>query len=342
VNSKVFNPFAKPKSTSRMTSVNKLLILFFLFVSFPACIFNKGTSHKQAITAKNSSEFKTKKGEKAYLKAYDSALTLWNEPFEEVDIKTSLGTAHIIICGPKGAPTLVLLHGLDASSTMWYPNIKSFSENYRVYSIDFILEPGKSVLKEKIKNEDDIIKWYNEIFDHFKFEKLSIVGASRGGWNTVNLALKSNHRIEKIVLLSPAMTITLIKPKRKVLLNSFFLMHPRRKRLRKILQTLSYNVDNIKQLFINQFYLASKNTKRNKGLLEMRPFSDKELGSIHIPVLLLIGDHDIFNNQKCIDKARTLIPHIEAGVIQNAGHFLSMDQAEVVNKRVMEFLMKNK
>jgi pimeloyl-ACP methyl ester carboxylesterase len=321
-----------------MTSAHKLIIVFFLLVFFPSCVSNKWNRHNGEPEAKNFTIFKTKRGEKAYLKAYDSALTLWTEPLEEVLIKTSFGKAHVIISGPAGAPPLVLLHGMNASSTMWYPNIRSYSKKYRVYAIDFILEPGKSVSSGGIKDKDEIVKWYNEIFDHFKFERISIVGASRGGWLTVNLALSSKVRIEKIVLLSPAMTFTAIKPKRKVLSNLTYIIHPRRKRLRKVLQTVSANVDNMKQLFINQYYIASRTSKRNKGMFQMRTFSDDELKSLHIPVLLLIGDHDIINNEKSIEKAKKLVPNLEAHVIKNAGHFLSIDQAEIVDKRVMDFL----
>jgi pimeloyl-ACP methyl ester carboxylesterase len=325
-----------------MPASNRLLILFFFLLIFPACVNNKWKSHNGEPKAKNFTIFKTKRGERIYLKAYDSALSLWTEPKEEVIVKTSFGKAHVIISGPTDAPPLVLLHGMNASSTMWYPNISSFSKKYRVYAIDFILEVGKSVSSGEIKDKDEVVKWYNEIFDHFKFKKISIVGASRGGWLTVNLALYSKARIEKIVLLSPAMTFTSIKPKKKVLSNLIYNVHPRRKRLRKVLQTLSANVDNIKQLFINQYYIGTRTSKRNKGMMQMRTFSDDELKSLHIPVLLLIGDHDIINNEKSIEKAKSLVPHLKAYVIKNAGHFLSLDQPEIVDKMVMDFLSGNK
>jgi pimeloyl-ACP methyl ester carboxylesterase len=323
-----------------MVSFNKLTIIFFAFVFFPACIGNKGNTHQHTQKAKNFSIFKTRKKEQTYLKAYNKTLALWPVPYEEVDIKTSFGIAHVIISGPKEAAPLVLLHGLNASSTMWYPNVGAFSEKYRVYAIDFILEPGKSISEGEIKDRDEVVKWYNEIFDHFKFEKISIVGASRGGWIATNLAIHSKHRISKIILLSPAQTITNIHMKGKIFVNIDFILHPRRGRLRNVLQTLSYNVDNLKQAWINQFYLASKIAKRNKGIVQMTPFSDEELQALNIPVLLLIGDQDIINNEKTIEKAKRLLSNVDAGIIKNAGHFLSFDQAEIVNKRVMDFLSR--
>ena len=103
----------------------------------------------------NSDLFKNRKEELKYINAYNKSLKLWPVPYEEKDITTSLGKAHVIISGPVNGEPLVLLHGMDASSTMWYPNVKAFSENYRIYAIDYIMEAGKSVLKENKGLSDD-------------------------------------------------------------------------------------------------------------------------------------------------------------------------------------------
>ena len=78
-----------------------------------------------------------------YLNAYNKTLSLFELPVTERDIPTQFGNAHVLVCGKPGNPPLVLLHGMNASSTMWYPNMKALSKNYRVYAIDFLLEPGK-------------------------------------------------------------------------------------------------------------------------------------------------------------------------------------------------------
>src|SRR5688500_2064537 len=64
-----------------------------------------------------------------YDQAYDLALTLWPVPFKELVVPTSHGNASVIVSGPENAEPLVLLHGMNASSTMWYPNIEALSGN---------------------------------------------------------------------------------------------------------------------------------------------------------------------------------------------------------------------
>ncbi|MDQ3046047.1 MAG: alpha/beta fold hydrolase [Bacteroidota bacterium] len=156
--------------------------------------------------------FKNKKQEIFYYQSYENTLNEWPVKPTEKDITTSFGTAHISVCGPESAPPVILLHGMDASSTMWYPNILSLSQNHRVYTIDYIAEPGKSKPEKDFKNIEDIARWYDEIFTTLQLNEIQLVGASRGGWLSVAIALHSKARVKNIVLLSPAQTFKLIKP----------------------------------------------------------------------------------------------------------------------------------
>jgi hypothetical protein len=81
-----------------------------------------------ASTARRESRgFKTAAGEAAFMAAYDDAMKHWPVPYDEVDIPSRFGSTHVIACGPKDAPPLVLLHGYMATSVMWAPNVADFS-----------------------------------------------------------------------------------------------------------------------------------------------------------------------------------------------------------------------
>lgn len=274
-----------------------------------------------------------------YLLAYDKALSLWGVPFEEKDFKTKYGKAHVIVCGPDSAEPLVLLHGMNASSTMWYPNIKALSAKYRLYAIDFILEPGKSLCQNEMSETSQIVSWYYEIFDHLMLKKISLLGASRGGWIATNIALKDPTRVNKMMLLSPAQTFIWIRPGGRAFHNIAYTLSPKRRKLRNVLETMTNNVDNINQLYLNQYYIATEEASINKCFIQMRPFSDKELESLNMPVLVLIGDNDIINNKKSLRRAKKLL-NSEVGTIKNAGHFLSVDQADLVNQMMIDFMEK--
>lgn len=272
-----------------------------------------------------------------YEEAYDKALTLWKIPFQEMNLKTSYGTAHVFVSGPVDAPALILLHGMNASSAMWYPNISALSKEYRIYAIDFFMEPGKSVCKGEISDTKQIVNWYYQIFDQLKLKKFNLLGASRGGWLAVKIALHSPERINKMALLSPAQTFIWIRPGLDIMENVAYSISPKRKRLKSVLETMTFNIENIQQDYINLYYLSTKKASVNKCFLQMRPFSVKELKLLKMPVLLLIGDNDIINNDKSIKIARKTLSTIQAETIKNAGHFLSVDQADVVNEKLLDF-----
>jgi pimeloyl-ACP methyl ester carboxylesterase len=279
--------------------------------------------------------------DREYYKAYDKALALWKIPLHELYIQTSLGKAHVIVTGHKNAEPVILLHGMNASSTMWYPNIKALSQNYRVYAIDYLLEPGKSQIIAEVKNMNEIMSWYNEIFDQLKLGKFSLMGASEGGWLAVHIALHQKSRIRNLILLSPLQTFIWIRPGLKISSDITYSLAPKRKFLRGVLKTMSVNVDKIEKAYIDQYFIATQKAKKSLFMLQMIPFSENELKTLTMPVLVLIGDHDIINKEKSIEQAKELLPYCETGIIKNAGHFLSIDQSETVNARILEFLDKN-
>jgi hypothetical protein len=111
------------------------------------------------------SGFKTPEGEATYLAAYDAALRLWPVAYEEMNIPTRFGLTHVVVSGPKDAPALVLLHGYMATLIMWLPNIQDFSKDYRVYAIDVMGQPSKSIPGEPIRQEADYVAWLTAIVE---------------------------------------------------------------------------------------------------------------------------------------------------------------------------------
>jgi len=311
--------------------MSKLLPKFFLLFLIVGCASSKKVKFDDYI-------FHTKKEKTSYITSYNRALKLWDLPYTEEDVKTSFGTAHIIMAGPKNQKQLVLLHGMDASSTMWYPNIKALAKNHRVYAIDFLMEPGKSTLTAKPLSSEDIVTLYNEIFNHYKLKNFDIVAASRGGWIATLLATQKTNSIDKIVLLSPAQTFKFIDKMGKTSSALMLKLFPSEKKFGKTLTTFSTHPEKISPVYKRQFYLANKYAKSNSSLLKMTPFSNDELRSISNPVLVLIGDHDVINGDDSVERAKEYLPRSKTKIIKDAGHFLSIDQSKIVNDAMVDFL----
>ncbi len=273
----------------------------------------------------------------AYFEAYDETLKLWKVSFEELYIPTTNGIAHVIVSGPENAEPVVLLHGMNASSTMWYPNIESLTKNHRVFAIDFILEPGKSYLYNDIESVEKVTDWYKEVLFVLELDSFHLIGASRGGWLAVNLALNNQKKIKSLILLSPAQTFTWIKPSTDLLKNIVTLLSSNEKQIAQSLESMSSNVANINDAYLKQYKIATEKDSANKFVASMKPFSNRELKSLQMPILVLIGDDDMINEKRTVVIAN-MLPKGKGEVIQNAGHFLSIDQAETVNEKMLAFL----
>ncbi|MFD2823504.1 alpha/beta fold hydrolase [Lacinutrix iliipiscaria] len=293
---------------------------------------------------KNEPDYIThaKASDKSYFEAYDKTLKLWNTSFEELYVPTTNGIAHVIVSGPKDGDPVVLLHGMNASSTMWYPNVEALTKTHRIYAIDFILEPGKSYLYNDIENVDAITEWYKEVFFALELNRFHIIGASRGGWLAVKIALNNQNSIKSLVLLSPAQTFTWVKPSTDLFKNIITLLSSKEKQMEQTLESMSSDVDNINKAYLEQYSIATEKDSVNKFIINMKPFSSNELKSLTLPVLVLIGDDDMINTKRTVDLAKRLLPNVKAETINNAGHFLSIDQAEIINQKTIDFLNMNK
>jgi pimeloyl-ACP methyl ester carboxylesterase len=288
--------------------------------------------------------FKSKQGEVEYLAAYDAMMAYWSVPYESIDIPGTYGCTHVVVSGPKEAPALVLLHGGRASLTMWSANVGDLSRDYRVFAVDIIGQPGKSIPDQTFQKREDLIPWFSELLDALKIKKANLVGQSYGGWFAVAYALRRPERVDKIVLISPAACFQPLNFQH-ALRGARMFFFPSRAAMRsfKLWETYLPNIqDKQNRAFfeakLEQLYLGFKHF-RCQGEANPEIFSDGELKGLQVPTLLLIGQQEvIYDPVKSIERARRLIPAIQASLIPEASHDLAYFQANTVNKLILEFL----
>jgi len=134
------------------------------------------------------SVFRSPEGEARYLAAYDTLMRYWPVPYEAFDIPGQFGCTHLVASGPKDAPVLILLHGARATLTMWSANIVDLSQGYRVYAIDIMGQPGKTIPNPSFTKRADLIPWFTELLDKLTIDKPTLIGQSYGGWFTLYYA----------------------------------------------------------------------------------------------------------------------------------------------------------
>lgn len=296
----------------------------------------------------HTSAFKTPEGEAAYLAAYDAAMALWPVPYEEIEIPGRFGTTHVVISGPKDAPPLVLLHGYLVTLTMWSPNIADFSKDYRVYAIDVMGQPGKSIPDpdEPIRDAADFVAWLSATLNGLNLDCISLVGMSFGGWLALNLAMAAPERVRKLVLLSPGASFQPLVMQfslRGMLMGLF----PTRLTANSLMGWMGFKDtpgDTGTQRMLDLFYFGMKHFRLPQETMRVMPtvFSDDELRALHVPVLLLIGDREvIYDPAKALARARALLPNFEGELVPRSSHDMCSSQHRIVDERVLDFLNDN-
>jgi pimeloyl-ACP methyl ester carboxylesterase len=293
------------------------------------------------------SAFKSSKGEAAYFLAYDAALKTWPVPYEEMDITNRFGVTHVVASGSKNAPPLVLLHGYWATLTMWAPNIAELSKGHRVYAIDIIGQPGKSVTNEPIRNAVDYVAWLTAILDVLQLQKVSLAGMSYGGWVARNYAIKAPQRVQSLVLLSPAASL-LPLVKQFALRGMVMMLLPTRFTVGAFMHWLGFkdgsgDPTGRETRAIDLTFLGLKHFRFPRETAHIAPtvFSDLVLRALQVPTLLLIGEHEvIYDPAKALSRARRLIPHLEGELLAACSHDMSIRLHRLVDARVIEFLMR--
>ena len=284
------------------------------------------------------SAFKTPEGETAFLAAYDAAMKLWPVPYDELGVPSRFGVTHVIVSGPKDAPPLVLLHGYWATSTMWAPNIADFSKDYRVYAIDVMGQPSKTIPNEPVRNASDYVEWLSATLDALHLRRIPLAGMSFGGWLALNYAVAAPTRVRTLVLLSPGGFLPMVR--QFSLRGMLMVFVPTRFTVNSFMRWLGFTATNAR-VVLELMYLGLKHFRVPPETARVMPtvFSDDELRVMRVPTLLLIGDHEVISNPaKALARARQLIPDFHGDLVPRSSHDMCISQHRIVDARVLDFL----
>jgi pimeloyl-ACP methyl ester carboxylesterase len=196
-----------------------------------------------------------------------------------------------------------------------------------------------SALSRMPRERAEYAGWLEDVFAALEIDQAFVVGLSYGGWLALNLALCAPQRVKKIVLLAPAASL-----RRFSFVTNFFLrcgsllpVQPSAESTMRMLTAKGTRVD--------PRYVAVLDAVGKGGKIQILfpdVYTDEELRSIDVPVRVVYGDCErIYNTRKAAGRARRLMPQVEVEFIQNAGHFLPMDQPEKVAGSILSFFLQS-
>jgi len=266
---------------------------------------------------------------------YRRVLDRWPVAKAELHLQTRQGSTFVLASGPEAAPPVLLLHGSQANSAAWLPDITLWSTRFRVFAIDMIGEPGFSARVRPELAGDAHALWLDDVLQGLELERAAIVGTSLGGWLALDYASRRLAAVQALALICPAgigrqknfllraMALLLLGPwgKRKV---RELVFGPAPKILPEAFEPIAE--------LMNTLPRAIK-----PRVVRIPRLTDAQLRELTVPVLAIIGGRDaLLDSRDTRARLQLAVQHAEICFIENGYHFLP-DQAS----RVMDFLERS-
>lgn len=292
--------------------------------------------------------FKSEKAKESYLSYYDKRAQEWPVDAESRFVETSYGSTFMRISGPKTAPPLVLLPSTNSNSLIWTTNVAALSEHYRVFALDNIYDVGRSVNTRNIRDAKDMTEWLDEVFTKLDLgNNINLMGLSFGGWLTSQYLLNHPERLDTAVLLAPVATVIQIPGEWawRGILSAL----PHRYFMKKFMVAWLF-ADLMKQEDAASMALLDQCVEDAMMSLKSYTFrmpitptvlTDSEIQEIEVPTLFLVGENEkLYAAVEAVNRFNRLAPQIQTEIIPDAGHDLTIVQADRVNNKILEFLGK--
>jgi pimeloyl-ACP methyl ester carboxylesterase len=300
------------------------------------------------MTAQSFYPFKSEKAKAEYEAFSRERAKAWPVPSETMLLDTPSGQTFVRASGRPTDPPLVLLPGARGGSLMWIHNIAALSAHYRTYALDVIEDVGFSVKRHDMSKPEDFVNWLDEVFKALVPEgQLSLMGISYGGWLAGLYALHHPERLRSVVLLAPGLTVLPLSIAffARVVLVCLPLPGrgggPLRKTVRWLFQDAAQG-DDASRAQVEQ---AIADLQMHGRLFALpRPtwltvIKDKEWQGFSVPCLFLVGENEkIYSAEKAVRRLNRVAPQVKTEIIPGAGHDLTIVQADLVAKKVLDFL----
>ncbi len=248
---------------------------------------------------------------------------------------------------------LIILHGLYGASDNWITIANKLADYFEVYLLDAQnhgLSPNTNTHSYQEMKEDVL-----EFMQDNNLKKAIILGHSMGGKTAMLIANQYPSKITALVVVD-------IAPKKYSQENQNYKLH------QLILQTLKdidlqyyNNISQIEEVLIqklNDQRLAKfllKNIKRTpKNQLQWKlnvdaiyqnienltdGFSDINIKTISIPTMFFRGKNSDYITETDILKLKEIYLNLKITTIENAGHWLHVEQTDIFVSELLNFLL---
>ena len=262
-------------------------------------------------------------------------------------MKKIINGLSIFIAGSNESKAIIFVHGFPFDHTMWQAQVDEFNKNYLCISYD-IRGLGDSPAGDGQFTMESFVDDLETIINELKLNRSVLCGLSMGGY----ISLRALERMQEIFSAA-------------ILCDTRSEADNNEGKLKRAAGIKRINKEGLapfaKEFITNCFGNDFKQNKKNDlekiiekssqfnpvgvigGLLAMLSRADTTaiLGKINIPTLLICGEQDTLTPPPVMMDMFHKINKAEFVEIPNAGHMTPIENPQMVNKAIRDFLVEN-
>jgi pimeloyl-ACP methyl ester carboxylesterase len=238
----------------------------------------------------------------------------------------------------EGEP-VVLIHGFSLDSRLWDAQAAALASDFRVIRYDLRGHGRSAPIEAPYSGYEDL----RHLLDELSIERAALVGLSAGARIAVDFALAYPGRADRLLLAGPAISGHVPQER-------FDWMEPviaaaragdTRRAAEHWADTALMSVPDsasaaaVRTMILDNAHLWGIPSNPEKTLA---PPAVDRLAEIEVPVLVVVGEHDLASVQDAADRLAAEIPGARMEGVPGAGHLVSLAAPRTFNRLLLEFL----
>jgi len=241
---------------------------------------------------------------------------------------------------------LLLIHAGIADSRMWNTQVEAFCDVYRVIRFDLRGFGRSDMPSGFFSNHEDV----RALLDFLHIRTAVILGISFGGLIALDFALAYPEYVAALVLGAPS--VSGAKPSERI--KQFWEEEDLALEKGDFDEATEINlrlwvdgphrtpsqVNPVVREQVREMQLAifKKGIPDDVEEIGLNPPAIERLGDVKIPIQVMVGDLDLEEKQDLVNRLASEFPEARKVVIPGVAHMLNMEEPEVFNQSVLNFL----
>jgi pimeloyl-ACP methyl ester carboxylesterase len=236
-------------------------------------------------------------------------------------------------------PPLVLVNGLAEQAETWYANLEAWRRRFEVHLPALSVYDGPVIQRRIARDEPLDVEFFigrlHTYIAEFVQEPVYLLANSMGGKIVVEFAVRYPELVRKLVLLCPS---GLAVEERLPLVEGV-----RRSDLRGMVESVFHDAGYAAPEVLAHYERRFRDRRWRSGLLRtvrgtMEHRVRGKIAEVAQPTLLIVGREDRIVDPRQSIEAGGRLPRGRIVALDRCGHAPQIEQAEIVNRLVVEFL----